>query len=121
MCVTAMAKWCLQCLYHHPLTRFATSERHITGSCAEHSGSAAPGLEYRGLMQAIEEIVAKLPAGVGIEWTGMSYQERVVYHRLRCCMPSRCWSYSSVCICMRCAGRCPSLSFWWYHWVFWER
>ena len=28
-------------------------------------------------MQAIEEIVAKLPAGVGIEWTGMSYQERV--------------------------------------------
>jgi len=40
-------------------------------------GQAAPGLSTGDAMQAIEEIVAKLPAGVGIEWTGMSYQERV--------------------------------------------
>lgn len=40
-------------------------------------GQAAPGLSTGDAMQAIEEIVAKLPAGVGIEWTGMSYQEQV--------------------------------------------
>ncbi len=40
-------------------------------------GQAAPGLSTGDAMQAIEEIVAKLPPGVGIEWTGMSYQERV--------------------------------------------
>ncbi|MCD8523982.1 MAG: efflux RND transporter permease subunit [Saccharospirillaceae bacterium] len=40
-------------------------------------GQAAPGLSTGDAMQAIEEIVAKLPQGVGIEWTGMSYQERV--------------------------------------------
>src|SRR5437879_10020922 len=28
-------------------------------------------------MQAVEEIVAKLPAGYGIEWTGQSYEERL--------------------------------------------
>ncbi|WP_430462981.1 efflux RND transporter permease subunit [Thalassolituus sp. LLYu03] len=40
-------------------------------------GQAAPGLSTGDAMAAIEEIVQKLPAGVGIEWTGMSYQERV--------------------------------------------
>jgi HAE1 family hydrophobic/amphiphilic exporter-1 len=28
-------------------------------------------------MQAMEEIVAKLPQGIGYEWTGLSYQERM--------------------------------------------
>jgi multidrug efflux pump len=28
-------------------------------------------------MKAVEEIAAKLPAGVGISWTGLSYQERL--------------------------------------------
>lgn len=40
-------------------------------------GQAAPGYSTGDAMQAIEEIVAKLPKGVGIEWTGMSYQERL--------------------------------------------
>lgn len=39
-------------------------------------GQAAPGLSTGDAMKAIEEIVAKLPPGVGIEWTGMSFQER---------------------------------------------
>jgi len=28
-------------------------------------------------MQAMEEIVSKLPQGVGYDWTGLSYQERM--------------------------------------------
>ena len=28
-------------------------------------------------MQAMEEIIAKLPRGIGFEWTGISYQERM--------------------------------------------
>lgn len=39
-------------------------------------GEAAPGLSTGDAMLAMEELIAKLPAGVGYEWTGMSYQER---------------------------------------------
>ena len=39
-------------------------------------GQAAPGMSTGDAMKAIEEIVTRLPPGVGIEWTGMSYQER---------------------------------------------
>ena len=28
-------------------------------------------------MQAMEEIVSKLPKGIGFDWTGLSYQERM--------------------------------------------
>ncbi len=28
-------------------------------------------------MQAMEEIIAKLPRGIGFEWSGISYQERM--------------------------------------------
>lgn len=40
-------------------------------------GEAAPGMSTGDAMAAMEELIAKLPAGVGFEWTGMSYQERV--------------------------------------------
>ncbi|MFY9180130.1 MAG: efflux RND transporter permease subunit [Venatoribacter sp.] len=40
-------------------------------------GEAAPGLSTGDAMIAMEEMIAKLPPGVGYEWTGMSYQERV--------------------------------------------
>lgn len=39
-------------------------------------GSAAPGLSSGDAMAAMEEIIAKLPPGVGYEWTGLSDQER---------------------------------------------
>jgi HAE1 family hydrophobic/amphiphilic exporter-1 len=39
-------------------------------------GEAAPGRSSGEAMQAMEEIVAKLPQGIGFEWTGLSYQER---------------------------------------------
>ncbi|WP_340150567.1 efflux RND transporter permease subunit [uncultured Sneathiella sp.] len=39
-------------------------------------GSAAPGVSSGEAMIAMEEMVSKLPAGVGLEWTGLSYEER---------------------------------------------
>ncbi|HTF96582.1 MAG TPA: efflux RND transporter permease subunit [Cellvibrio sp.] len=39
-------------------------------------GQGAPGVSSGDAMLAAEEIAAKLPAGVGYQWTGMSLQER---------------------------------------------
>jgi len=39
-------------------------------------GEAVPGKSSGEAMQAMEEIAAKLPQGIGFEWTGLSYQER---------------------------------------------
>ncbi len=40
-------------------------------------GEAAPGRSSGEAMKAMEEIVSKLPQGIGFEWTGLSYQERM--------------------------------------------
>ncbi|MDR2017569.1 MAG: efflux RND transporter permease subunit [Syntrophobacterales bacterium] len=40
-------------------------------------GESAPGRSSGEAMQAMEEMVTKLPHGVGYEWTGLSYQERI--------------------------------------------
>ena len=40
-------------------------------------GEPAPGKSSGEAMQAMEDIVAKLPAGIGFDWTGLSYQERM--------------------------------------------
>nr|AXL04908.1 hypothetical protein [Aeromonas hydrophila] len=39
-------------------------------------GEAAPGKSTGDAMAAIEQMVKQLPEGIGIEWTGLSYQER---------------------------------------------
>ncbi|WP_158967374.1 efflux RND transporter permease subunit [Paraglaciecola sp. L3A3] len=39
-------------------------------------GQAAPGISSGDAMLAMEEMVAKLPPGVGIEWVNLSYEER---------------------------------------------
>ncbi len=39
-------------------------------------GTPAPGYSSGQAMAAMEEIVAKLPAGVGLEWNGLSYEEK---------------------------------------------
>jgi len=39
-------------------------------------GQGAPGVSSGDAMLAAEEIVAKLPSGIGYQWTGMSLQER---------------------------------------------
>jgi HAE1 family hydrophobic/amphiphilic exporter-1 len=40
-------------------------------------GEPAPGLSSGDAMKAMEEITAKLPQGIGYDWTGLSYQERM--------------------------------------------
>jgi hydrophobe/amphiphile efflux-1 (HAE1) family protein len=40
-------------------------------------GEAAPGRSSGEAMAAMEEIVSRLPGGVGYEWSGLSYQERM--------------------------------------------
>ena len=40
-------------------------------------GEAAPGRSSGEAMQAMEEIVSRLPQGIGLDWTGLSYQERM--------------------------------------------
>ena len=40
------------------------------------SGSAAPGRSTGEAMAAMEEVVKKLPPGVGFEWSGTSFEER---------------------------------------------
>ena len=40
-------------------------------------GEPSPGHSTGDAMQAMEEIMAKLPKGAGYDWTGLSYQERV--------------------------------------------
>jgi len=40
-------------------------------------GEPAPGKSSGEAMQAMEEMAAKLPRGIGYDWTGLSYQERM--------------------------------------------
>jgi hydrophobe/amphiphile efflux-1 (HAE1) family protein len=40
-------------------------------------GEPAPGRSSGDAMAAMEEIVSKLPPGIGYDWTGLSYQERM--------------------------------------------
>jgi len=40
-------------------------------------GEPAPGISSGVAMQAMEELVAKLPSGVRLDWNGLSYQERM--------------------------------------------
>jgi len=41
------------------------------------AGDAAPGVSTGEAMAEMERIAAELPVGIGYEWTGLSYQERV--------------------------------------------
>ena len=41
------------------------------------SGDAAPGVSTGDAMAELERIAAELPEGIGYEWTGLSYQEKV--------------------------------------------
>jgi multidrug efflux pump len=52
-------------------------ERYNGQPSAEILGQPAPGRSTGEAMTAVEQIAAKLPAGIGYEWTGLSYQERM--------------------------------------------
>ncbi|MDR7332222.1 efflux RND transporter permease subunit [Roseateles asaccharophilus] len=55
----------------------ARLERYNGLPAVEVLGGAAPGKSSGVAMHAVEQIAAELPKGVGISWTGMSYQERM--------------------------------------------
>ncbi|MDF3827065.1 MULTISPECIES: multidrug efflux RND transporter permease AcrD [Pseudocitrobacter] len=69
-----------------PFSAFATSrwetgsprlERYNGYSALEIVGEAAPGVSTGTAMDIMENLVRQLPAGFGLEWTAMSYQERL--------------------------------------------
>ncbi|MCZ8014581.1 MAG: efflux RND transporter permease subunit [Limnobacter sp.] len=51
-------------------------ERYNGLPAVEIQGQAAPGMSSGDAMNAMEDIAANLPEGLGIEWTGLSYEER---------------------------------------------
>src|SRR5690625_1001307 len=51
-------------------------ERYNGVPAMEIIGEAAPGVSSGEAMAEVERIVAELPEGVGLEWTGLSFQER---------------------------------------------
>jgi multidrug efflux pump len=51
-------------------------ERFNGASAMEINGQAAPGVSSGEAMKEIQKIVAQLPRGYSIDWTGQSYQER---------------------------------------------
>ena len=52
-------------------------ERYNGLPALEVLGQPAPGKSSGAAMQAVEAMAAQLPPGVGISWTGLSYQERL--------------------------------------------
>jgi HAE1 family hydrophobic/amphiphilic exporter-1 len=52
-------------------------ERYNSFPALNFLGEPAPGRSSGEAMQAMEEMVAKLPQGFGYDWTGLSYQERM--------------------------------------------
>ncbi|MEQ5775024.1 efflux RND transporter permease subunit [Thalassospira sp. NFXS8] len=68
-----------------PISAFATTswgygsprlERFSGLSSLNIQGQAAPGVSSGDAMNAMADMVSKLPAGIGLEWTGLSYEER---------------------------------------------
>lgn len=69
-----------------PFTAFTTSrwvygsprlERYNGLPSMEILGEAAPGKSTGDAMVMMEQLASKLPSGIGYDWTGMSYQERL--------------------------------------------
>jgi HAE1 family hydrophobic/amphiphilic exporter-1 len=52
-------------------------ERYNGFPALNFAGEAAPGRSTGDAMKAMEEIAARLPKGLGYDWTGVSYQERL--------------------------------------------
>ncbi len=51
-------------------------ERYNGNPAMEIVGEAAPGMSSGDAMEIIDQLVAQLPAGIGYEWTGASFQEQ---------------------------------------------
>ncbi|PXW97404.1 HAE1 family hydrophobic/amphiphilic exporter-1/multidrug efflux pump [Sphaerotilus hippei] len=55
----------------------AKLERYNGMSSFEIVGSPAEGISSGDAMSAVEQIITRLPKGIGYEWSGQSYQERL--------------------------------------------
>ncbi|NEX19206.1 efflux RND transporter permease subunit [Thiorhodococcus mannitoliphagus] len=51
-------------------------ERYNGLPSSEILGQAAPGVSSGEAMNVVQELAAKLPKGLGLEWTGLSFEER---------------------------------------------
>ena len=69
-----------------PMSAFATGswrvsaqslERFNGASSIEIVGEPAPGVSSGTALNRIEQLITKLPTGVGFEWAGLSYQEKL--------------------------------------------
>jgi len=52
-------------------------ERYNGSPSMNIQGAAAPGVSSGEAMAAMETLIARLPAGIGFEWTGLSFEERL--------------------------------------------
>lgn len=52
-------------------------ERYNGAAAVEIVGEAAQRISTGQAMEIMEQLVSDLPSGFGLEWTGMSYQERL--------------------------------------------
>ena len=64
-------------------------ERYNGLPSMEILGQAAPGKSSGDAMNLMESLASKLPAGIGYDWTGMSYQERLSGNQRLHCTPFR--------------------------------
>jgi multidrug efflux pump len=55
----------------------AALDRYNGYPALEIQGQSAPGKSSGAAMKEMETLMAKLPKGIGYEWTGLSYQERL--------------------------------------------
>ncbi len=69
-----------------PLSAFSTNHwvigpsqlQHYNGvSSLEIQGQSAPGKSSGAAMDEMQKLIGKLPQGIGFEWTGQSYQEKL--------------------------------------------
>ncbi len=81
-------------------------ERYNGISSVEILGAPAPGKSTGDAMTEVENMIAKLPPGIGYEWTGLSYEEKKPPARKRRCCTRFRWQWCS-CVWPRCmkAGR----------------
>lgn len=63
--------------YSHWITGSPRLERYNGIPSMEILGEAAPGKSTGEAMKLMESLAAKLPSGIGYDWTGLSYQERL--------------------------------------------
>ena len=52
-------------------------QRYNGSPSYEFVGDAAPGVSSGDAMAAVDEVMKQMPAGIGYEWTGASFQERL--------------------------------------------